>query len=506
LSSESSHKQIFRSSVLLGSTQLITLLITFVRLKTIAILLGPAGVGLIGLYSAFLELMTAMSRLGVNESGVREIAASDGNPAEIEKLAQAIDRLSFFSGVIGWIVTVLLSSTISQWLFDSSQYASSLMILGAAVLVGTIASGRLAVIQGLGQVGYLARINIGLAIGGTTIAVLGYYWVGERGIVPVLVLTGLVQAALAWWYSRKLMPGRTTFSWAQTLETGNGLIKLGVALMYGVVLAALTLLAVRAIIVHFLGIEDSGFYQAAWSISGILSGFLVSAMSTDYYPRLAAVAEDNDAVNRLVNDQIEISALLATPGLVAATVLATIIVPLIYSTEFIVSSILLPWFLFGVYVQVLIFPMGFIQRAKSNRKWIVISQSHMNLLHIAAAFLLVPTLGLIGVVYAFTFSMLVHAILTRYIAGRLSGFVWRERTVRTILVSTAFMLAAISIATLPIVDNEYLMGGVLVLMSCLFSLRALVHLLGSEHQLSVVVNSLPGGKYLLQEGQGDPDE
>ena len=74
MSSESSHKQIFRSSVLLGSTQLITLLITFVRLKTIAILLGPAGVGLIGLYSAFLELMTAMSRLGVNESGVREIA------------------------------------------------------------------------------------------------------------------------------------------------------------------------------------------------------------------------------------------------------------------------------------------------------------------------------------------------------------------------------------------------------------------------------------------------
>ncbi len=310
---------------MLGSTQLITLLITFVRLKTIAILLGPAGVGLIGLYSAFLELMTALSRFGVNESGVREIAASDGNSIELHKLAQAIDRLSFFGGVAGWLVTVLLSSTISQWLFDSSQYASSLMILGAAVLLGTIASGRLAVIQGLGQVGYLARVNIGLAIGGTTIAVLGYYWVGERGIVPVLVLTGLAQAALAWWYSRKLMPGRATFSWAQTLETSNGLIKLGIALMYGVVLAAVTLLALRAIIVHFLGIEDSGFYQAAWSISGILSGFLVSAMSTDYYPRLAAVAEDNDAVNRLVNDQIEISALLATPGLVTATVLATVL-------------------------------------------------------------------------------------------------------------------------------------------------------------------------------------
>ncbi len=45
----SSHRQIFKSTALIGGTQVINMGIGIVRTKALAVLLGPAGMGLAGL-------------------------------------------------------------------------------------------------------------------------------------------------------------------------------------------------------------------------------------------------------------------------------------------------------------------------------------------------------------------------------------------------------------------------------------------------------------------------
>jgi len=74
----SSHRQIFKSTALIGGTQVINMGIGIVRTKALAMLLGPAGIGLAGLYTSAVGIVGAMSGLGINASGVRQIAeASD---------------------------------------------------------------------------------------------------------------------------------------------------------------------------------------------------------------------------------------------------------------------------------------------------------------------------------------------------------------------------------------------------------------------------------------------
>jgi antigen flippase len=48
----------------------------------------------------------------------------------------------------------------------------------------------------------------------------------------------------------------------------------------------------------------------------MFAAFVLSAMGTDFYPRLTAVIEDREAAVRAVNEQTEIGILLALPGLV----------------------------------------------------------------------------------------------------------------------------------------------------------------------------------------------
>src|SRR5205814_10384 len=79
--------------------------------------------------------------------------------------------------------------------------------------------------------------------------------------------------------------------------------------------------------------EAAGLYQSAWTIGGLYTGFILQAMLTDFYPRLSAVATDDRECNRLVNEQAEISLLLAGPGVIATMTFAPLVVALFYSTR-----------------------------------------------------------------------------------------------------------------------------------------------------------------------------
>ena len=73
-SSQKSYGQILKSSVLVGGSSLLNVAIGMVRTKVLALLLGPAGFGLFGVYNSIATLAQNLAGMGVNSSGVRQIA------------------------------------------------------------------------------------------------------------------------------------------------------------------------------------------------------------------------------------------------------------------------------------------------------------------------------------------------------------------------------------------------------------------------------------------------
>ena len=80
---------------------------------------------------------------------------------------------------------------------------------------------------------------------------------------------------------------------------------------------------VRTMVLRMVGFEAAGFYSSAWTLGGLYVGFILQAMGADFYPRLTGVAKDNTEVNRLVNEQTQISLLLAGPGVMATITFAS---------------------------------------------------------------------------------------------------------------------------------------------------------------------------------------
>ena len=74
MNGRSSYSQVLRASSIIGGANGLNYLVSLVRIKIIAVLLGPAGIGLVSLYTSAIGLVGTASGFGIGSSGVREVA------------------------------------------------------------------------------------------------------------------------------------------------------------------------------------------------------------------------------------------------------------------------------------------------------------------------------------------------------------------------------------------------------------------------------------------------
>ena len=490
-----SYGQILKSSSIIGGAQGINYLIGMVRIKVVAVLLGPSGVGLVGLYMSATDMVGTFAKLGVNESGVREVAEAHSS-TDLDRISRSVKtlrRLSWITGIFGWILTAVLSYPLSIWAFGSGEHSWAIAILGSSLLLAFISGGQSALLQGMRRISDLARVNVLAAIVSTVVSVGLYWWLGQKGIVPVLIATAAANLGFTWWFVRKIPVAPVVLTWPETCTHAKRFIRLGLAFMWSALFGAVVALGIRSMIVRELGLEANGIYQAAWTISGMFGAFIISAMGTDFYPRLTAVANDERMATRLVNEQTEIGVLLALPGVQASLAFAPVLMHVFFSSKFAAGSELLPWFLVAVFLRMITYPMGYILTAKAAGGKFALLTSLFHVTNISLCLIAIPVFQLKGVAIVNALLCVVYLFGMRHMAGPLIGFSWAAPTIELMCISLLLVLANFAIALLVPVVPALIMGGLLAMVSSVFSLRGLLARLGSEHRVFQWIQWLPFG-------------
>jgi antigen flippase len=428
--------QILKSSALIGGSSAINVAVSIIRAKTMALLLGPSGVGLIGLYTSVLQLTHSIAGMGINQSGVRQIAdaVGSGETARVARTAAVLRRTSMFLGVLGAAILVAFCRTISVWTFGSDEFAVPVALLSLAVFFTAISDGQAALIQGLRRIGDLARIGVLAACFGSAVSVALVYFFVEKGVVPSLVIGAAITVVVSWWYRRKIAIPPASVTGAQVREEAGALLKLGSAFMASAVLTTGAAYAVRIIVRDSVGLEAAGLYQSAWALGGLYVGVILQAMGSDFYPRLTTVVNDHRECNRLVNEQAQISLLMAGPGVAATLTFAPAVIAVFYDTTFARAVEPLRWICLGMALRVIAWPMGYIIVAKGARTLLVWTEVAATVVHVGLAFVLVRMFGLPGATMAFFGLYIWHGFLVYVIVHRLTGFRWSAANRRTALV------------------------------------------------------------------------
>jgi PST family polysaccharide transporter len=499
-------RQILRTSALVGGAQVLTLLIAMVRTKLLAMLLGPAGFGLMGTFSSIVDLAASLAGMGMSRSGVRQIAeaAGSGDQARIATTVIVLRRCAVLLGVLGALVLATLALPISVLSFGDAQHAAAVALLAAAVFCKVVSECQMALLQGLRRIGEFARIGVLGALLGTVVAVpVVYHW-REQGVALSLVCTCAATLVLSWWISRRVRPPPHAPPAAGAMRSeAAALLRLGMAFMASGLLMMGSAYLVRVILLRYQGLEAAGLFHAAWTLGGLYVGLVLQAMGTDFYPRLVAGAQDDTRCNRLVNEQTQVSLLLAGAGVVATLVLAPLALSLFYSRGFTAGADTLRWICLGMALRVLTWPAGYIIIAKGDQRLFILVELAWTVVNVGLSWLGVMWWGAQGAGIAFFLSYLFHAALVFPLVHRRWGFRLSRESWRILLPLGALVAASFLAFTLLPGRWADAAGIAVLALTCAVCLHGLRRLLDSEAAPRGLRKLLAGGHAARVAGEGE---
>lgn len=495
-----SYAQILKTSTITGGSAAAGLVISMISVKTSAVFLGPSGVGVLRLFLSLIATMTTLAGLGIGSSGVKEIAEADasGDEARLGRTTQVVRRMSLLTGLAGSAITAILCLPLAWLVFDATDRATSVAIVGIAVALAIVAAGQVAIVRGRRRIGDLARINVQSALAGLLVSAPLYWFFRDAAIVPAILASSALSLAISWLHARRVAtPPCPRLAWGEVLSESRRLIGLGVAMMWAGLLSTIVMTAAGAMILRELGSESNGYYAAAWALSGLFANFILSAMEADYFPRLATVQQDHEACSRLVNEQAEIGVLLALPGIVATLFFAPLAIHAFYSADFAPAADLLPWFVLGVFGRITSWPLGFVLLAKGSARLFVTMETAFSVLHLGLIAVGLQRFGLVGVGMAFFALYLLYNIAIFIVVRRLIGFQWTRHALELVAIATALIATTFLLRDALEGWQAIAVGACITLVSLLASCRGIAMRVGHEHRLVRLGKRVPVFRSML---------
>lgn len=420
----SSYRSIFKATSLFGGVQVYQILIGIIKQKFVAVLLGAAGMGIQSLYQSAVQLIQSFTSMGLAQSAVRDVSEANGvgDTHRIGRTVAIVRRLVWITGLLGMAATIIFSPILSKSSFGNYSYVLPFIFLSVILLLDQICWGQKVLLQGMRRLKDLAKASAVGVTAGLFVSVPLYYFYGEKGIVPALIATSLTALILSWYYSRKLQIKKVFVTTKDAIQGGSVMIKLGVAMSINTFLGAGFAFLLQAFIRFLGGVEEVGLYTAGFAIMNTYVGMVFNAMSTDYYPRLSAVNQNNERCKVIINQQGEIAILILAPLIISCIILMPFLIRLIYSEEFLPANDYISWAILGLMFRATSFTISYVFLAKAESKLFMINESITKIYMIILEMIGYYLWGLIGIGIAYMITYLIYSIQVYVIANKRYGF------------------------------------------------------------------------------------
>lgn len=364
-----SYSHILKYTSLFGGVQGLNILIGLVRNKLVSVILGPGGMGLVSLFNSTIRLVSDSTNFGISMSAVKNISRTmeTGDKEQVMQVVQTVRLWSFVTALLGMLACVVLSPWLNDWTFDWGDHTLHFIMLSPVIALIAVTGGETAILKGGRHLKALAVVSICNMLFALVCSVPLFYFLGQTGIVPSLILMALAQCVLTIAYSYKLYRPSFLFSKSQ-FNAGKGMIRLGLAFVVAGIFGSGAEFLIRSYLNNVDGLDAVGLYNAGFVLTMTYVSMVFSSLEADYFPRLSGIKTLGGRLNQTVNHQMEVTLLLISPMLVFFMVLLPIILPLLFSNEFLPIVNMMRFSLLAMYFRAINLPMEYISLSRGDSR------------------------------------------------------------------------------------------------------------------------------------------
>lgn len=470
-----SYRGLIKIISLLGGASVLSVLFGLVRMKFAAVLLGPVGIGIIGLLQNVSGIATTLGDMGMRQSGAHAIsrARAAGDEDRIRRVRETLVWMGIALATLVGGGFFLLRETIALRLLEQPALANDAGWLSIGIVATILAAPLTAILNGYQRVAEVGWITVMSALLSCVISVAALWIWREQAILVVVISAPVMLLCYSIWYVAKIgaFP-----KWVRPasphLTTGSGMLKLGVYVMLSALVLSACEFIVRFSIQREFGMVEVGLFAAAWTIGVYYLNFLMVATSTEFFPRISAGMEDTPARDAAINLQLQSLCIASVPVMVALTAFCPLVLQILYSKQFVSGTSLLRLMAVGDVFRLSIYPLGFVLLAASHGRTYFLMKLFEGLAFAGLSALLLPVFGLEGVGMAHIATFTALFLIYQFLLRRHLHFSLSRRSIFCVL---ALVFIAIALSALAALSELFaaLTGGVLVIGWLFFVIRLL---------------------------------
>lgn len=473
-SNRNSYGIIFKSIGIFGGTQVFSILIGIIRNKFVAVLLGPFGMGINGLFLSTTSLVNSVTSMGLRTSAVRDIAKAheSDNEERIARVTAVMRNLVWFTGFLGMFVVLTFAQQFSVWTFGNEDYTWEFRLLSVTMLFNQLSVGQNVLMQGTFHYKYIANASIWGSLAGLFISVPMYYIWGMKAIAPVLVIVSATALLLSWYYSRKIYIKPVKATWKDVLSEGKIMITLGIVVALSGVLREGKTYITRIFISSNGFIEDVGLYTAGITIATQYINVILNAMSSDYSPRLAVVADKKNEFIDIINRQNKLMLTIVTPFVLALIVFIKPFVLLLYSSKFLDITGMIEWIMLGMFFRTTSWCLSYTLVARGEPKAFFWNEA-ASMLYSLGFFMLGYKFGhFTGIGIAYCISYVIYTLQFYIVCRKKFDFRYTKDNIKLIVLQISFIIVVFTgLKLLGYSVWRYVLGGVAFVASSYYTYK-----------------------------------
>ncbi|CDH20996.1 Wzx [Xenorhabdus bovienii str. kraussei Quebec] len=399
---------LFKTSLLSLIATSVKLISSFVINKTVAVLIGPSGLAIIGQIQNLVQIIMTIAQGAINTGITKYIAEYGHEDNRTYLLISTSAKITVVCSIISGILIITFSSYISTIFLKNINYQYIFITFGLTIILFSLNQLLLSILNGLKEIKLYISINIIQSIYGLIFTTILIVYFGIDGALFSLVTNQSITFIILIWMLKK----HPIIKWANftkhfNINESKKLLHFAAMTLTSVIAIPTSQIVIRNYITDTIGLKEAGYWQAVWYISSTYLLVVTTTLSTYYLPRLSEIKNKLELRHEIIKGY---KAIIPIVVFISAGVFLCkdFIIWILFTEDFKPMRELFKWQLIGDVLKLSSWLIAYIMLSKAMTKLFIITEIIFSLLFIILSMFFISNYGLVGVTYSYAANYAIY--------------------------------------------------------------------------------------------------
>lgn len=277
--------KVFSFMALSTSIKMIT---SFLSMKVVAVIIGPAGIAMLGQLTNFSTIAMNFASAGINNGVTKYVAEFREDKKIVPVYLSSAFRLTLYCAFGVGILMILFSDTLSRLIMLSTEYNYVFLYFGCTVVFYAVNNFFISVVNGFKQFRLFTYINIANSVVGMFFSIFFILIWGLKGaLISVVTFQSVVLIVTLYLLRKQFWFKRSYFKLGIQKKMLYKYLKYTIASLVFIALTPSVQIFLRRYVIAEISEVEAGIWEGMNRISAMYMMIINTSLAVYYIPRLS---------------------------------------------------------------------------------------------------------------------------------------------------------------------------------------------------------------------------